>query len=475
LARYLAKNGFFVASINLLMALPSGILTPDPHSAIQYLYIHPLITVLYNDLAGTVSIKSGLGFALQPWVSGTDFRIDRILSKPFRITFLRRYPEIHGLAPRGRADVIAQHLQVLQNKFGARISNSIGLIGHSRGGEAVVRVAATSGSPIKAIISLAPTDYYEVEKVSKNIPYFVLYGSRDGDVDGSLLPNREHNPNPPVPGGSGGFSLYDRSVNSSVKSMSFVYGATHNGFVTFNNDFAASAIPDRIQHSITRAYMHAFLRQHLLGEQIWKGYFTGEFIPPSTGYTEIYQQYREMIGGNFKIVDDFENSPHDWTQSSSAQAVNHSRAGTGLAEDSLHTLDNNSPHETSGLQIIDWNAGDRLTFAVLPVGFDVRPWTHLSFRVAQVVGKINSTVDTMKVALVDAGTQRHEVVVNKKVPDPDPRVDDPSLTKSALMTIRLPLADYANNVDLSKVASVQFVFPPTGAGNIQIDDLEFTK
>lgn len=478
LARYLAQNGFIVASINLLMALPGGMLTPDPSSAIQYLYIHPLITVRYNDLAGTVSIKNryleGV-FDLQPWVSGTDFRIDRILgtSTPFSITFLRRYPEIHGLAPRGRADVIAQHLQVMQNKFGAWIANSIGLIGHSRGGEAVVRVASTSGSPIKAVISLAPTDGWEVEQVSNNIPYFVLYGSRDGDASGRRKPNRVHNPSPAVPTGSG-FSLYDRSGKGSVKSMSFVHGATHNGFITTNKDFAGPAIPDSIQQNITRAYMHAFLRQHLLGEQIWKSYFTGEFIPPSTGYTGIYQQYREMISGNFKTVDDFENSP-DWTQSSSGQAVNHSRAGTGLAEGSLYTLDSNSPHETSGLQIIDWHAGDRLTFAVLPGGFDARPWTHLSFRITQVAGKANSTIDTMKVALVDAGTDRHEVTLNKKVPDPDPRVDDPSLIKSALMTIRLPLADYANNVDLSKVTSVQFVFPATGAGNIQIDELEFTK
>lgn len=478
LARYLAQNGFIVASINLLMALPSGLLRPLANSPFKYVYVHSTsLTVLYDDVAGTVSIKTVLGFALQTWVSGIDFRIDRLqgTGTPFSITFLRRYPEIHGLAPRGRADVIAQHLQVLQNKFGARIANSIGLIGHSRGGEAVVRVAATSGSPIKAIISLAPSDHWEVEQVSDDIPYFVLYGSRDGDSSGGRLPNRIHNPSPVIPSGSGGFSLYDRSVNDSVKCMSFVQGATHNGFITTNKDYTGSAISNGIQQNITRAYMHAFLRQHLLGEQVWKSYFTGEFIPPSTGYTEIYQQYREMIPGNFKTVDDFENLPYNWAQSSSAQAVNHSRAGTGLAEGSLHTLDNNSPHETSGLQIIDWNAGDRLTFAVLPGGFDARPWTHLSFRVTQVVGKINSTIDTMKVALVDADTHRHEVALNKKVPAPDPRVDNPSLTKSALMTVRLPLADYANNVDLSKVESVQFVFPATGAGNIQIDELEFTK
>jgi dienelactone hydrolase len=423
-------------------------------------------------------------------------------------------PDLQGMAPRGRANVLFKHLEVLKRKFGAQVADSIGLIGHSRGGEAVVRAAdkiATSSAPpdlqkINAIISLAPTDLWEEEELAQDIPYFVLYGSRDYDVSGARG-NRAHLPPlaPPLPAGSGGFSLYDRAVNTTGKSMSFVYGATHNGFITTNKDLdnlcraicgasaacmsaclarlRAGVISPSIQHRITLAYMNAFLRWRLLGEDIWKSYFTGEFIPGSTGYNRIFQQYRDMIPGNSRTIDHFENTPHNFAVSSSNQPVAHSRAGVGLAEGflNLHApLDPDSPHETSGLKVTDWAAADTLTFTVAVGGLDVTGpgWTHFSFRITQVARRTNSPIDTMRVAIVDANVPagRHEVVLSRNVPNPDFRPDDGTLTKSAFITIRIPLAEYsANGVDLTKVESAELVFPATGSGNIEIDDLEFTK
>jgi hypothetical protein len=491
LGRHLAHNGFIVASINLMITLASGRLRPVVGAPNIFFHINPEIMVVYDHAAGTVSIDAGSGLTPQPWVSGTDFRIDLVGGVPDGITFLRGLaPELHGMGSRGRANVLFKHLEVLKRKFGARVADNIGLIGHSRGGEAVVRAAdviATSSAPtnlrtINAIISLAPTDQYEVEDLSQNIPFFVLYGSRDGDVSGATGHNRAHDPSPAIPSGSGGFSLYDRAVNGTIKSMSFVHRATHNGFITTNKDFTAGGvISSGIQHRITLAYMNAFMRQHLLGEDIWKSYFTGEFIPGSTGYTKIFQQYREMIAGNSHVIDNFENTPHDWIASSSGQPVAHSRAGTGLAEGFLNphapSLDVDSPHETNGLKITAWAPADTLTFTVSAGGLDVRAWTHLSLRITQVARRTNSTIDTMKVAISDANMVpgRHEMVLSRSVPDPDLRPDNARLTKSAFMTIRIKLADYAaNGVDLAKVQSVQLVFPAAGAGNIEIDDLEFT-
>jgi dienelactone hydrolase len=392
------------------------------------------------------------------------------------------------MAPRGRANALFEHLKVLKQKFGASVADNIGLIGHSRGGEAVVRAAdkiATSSAPtdlrtIEAISSLAPTDLWEKETLSQNIPYFVLYGSRDGDVNGART-TRQHLPLLAGPAGSGGFSLYDRAVNNTVKSMSFVYYATHNGFITKNKDYPGpGAISSVTQQRITLAYMNAFMRQHLLGEDIWKSYFTGEFIPGSTGYSKIYQQYKDMIPGHSRTIDNFEDSPHNWAVSSSGQPVAHSRAGAGLAEGFLNlnaTLDPDSPHETNGLQVAGWAARDTLGFTVLAGGMDVSGWTHFSFRITQVARKTNSKVDTMRVAITDADTpsRRHEMVLSRTVPDPDFRRDDASLTKSAFMTIRIPLADYAAHVNLTRVQSVELMFPTAGTGNIEIDDVEFTR
>jgi hypothetical protein len=50
------------------------------------------------------------------------------------------------------------------------------------------------------------------------------------------------------------------------------------------------------------------------------------------------------------------------------------------------------------------------------------------------------------------------------------------LTKSALLTVRIPLSVYTGNgVDLTKVKLVQFNFPTIGTGNIEVDDVEFTR
>ena len=85
------------------------------------------------------------------------------------------------------------YLKVLKAKFANQVQNNIGLLGHSRGGEAVVRVAndiEASVAPanlndVKAIASLAPSDNFEVETLSRAIPFFVLYGSMDTDISGA--------------------------------------------------------------------------------------------------------------------------------------------------------------------------------------------------------------------------------------------------------------------------------------------------
>lgn len=496
LGRHLARNGFIVASINLLITIASNRLTASSGTPNEFFFEFQGLTVVYTHDAVTPSVHidkwDGTGLHLQPWTSGMDYQIDFVGGIPDRFTFLKSHaPELHGMASRGRANVLFKHLEVLKHKLGAQVADNIALVGHSRGGEAVVRAAnviGTSSAPadlrnIATIISLGPTDQYEKENLTQDIPYFVLYGSRDGDVDGSRNPKRVHlaPTAAAIPGGSGGFSLYDRAVNGTVKSMSFVYAATHNGFITNNRDFTAGGvIPIAIQRRITLAYMNAFMRQHLLGEETWKSYFTGKFIPGSTSYNKIFQQYKDMIPGNSRMIDNFEDVPHKWDVSSSSQPVSHSRAGTGLAEGFLNPhapLDIDSPHETNGLKVTGWAAADTLTFTVLAGGLNVMAWTHVSFRITQVARKTNSTIDTMKVALVDANVPpgRHEMVLSRKVPDPDSRPDDPTLTKSAFMTIRIALADYQANVDLTKVQLVEFLFPAGGAGNIEIDDLEFTK
>ena len=166
---------------------------------------------------------------------------------------------VHGMHGLGRANMLFKHLEVLKTKFGATAQNNIGIMGHSRGGEGVVKAARINqqtalGHNINAVISLAPTDQNGSESVTSPwaTPYFVLYGSRDGDVSGFIST-------------AGytvvqtGFALYDRSTVPE-KTMGFLYGATHNGFITSNADFSSGVIDPAIQKAVSKAYMNAYFR-----------------------------------------------------------------------------------------------------------------------------------------------------------------------------------------------------------------------
>ena len=94
--------------------------------------------------------------------------------------------------------------------------SQIALIGHSRGGEAVVSAYRTNvddarGHNIRAVVSISPTDFLGI--TLPPVPYLVIYGSEDGDVSIGWP-----------------FRLYDRAA--SLKAMIFVYGAIHNRFST---------------------------------------------------------------------------------------------------------------------------------------------------------------------------------------------------------------------------------------------------
>src|SRR5699024_7081818 len=97
----------------------------------------------------------------------------------------------------------------------------------------------------------------------------------------------------------------------------------------------------------------------------------------------------------------------------------------------------------------------------------------------------------LSISLEDLLTSKHQVYI-KKIPAPDERIktnknnlpahlqwwtDDPALTKSALITIRIPLENYINNgVDISNLSKLSFIFPTfISGGFLNIDDIEYTN
>ncbi len=153
----------------------------------------------------------------------------------------------------------------------------VGMMGHSRGGDAVVRAAilnaarpAASRFGIKAVCSLSPTDFTgtvvpaSVQKLDSAHAgfYLVMYGALDGDVAGFGGAT--------APVGTG-FRHYDRAT--LPKAMVFLDACNHNRFNDVWTSDDSLMVPGDIARLVSRAdhrklaneYIGGMLRWQLLG------------------------------------------------------------------------------------------------------------------------------------------------------------------------------------------------------------------
>ena len=209
-----------------------------------------------------------------------------------------------------RAQLIQHHLQLwdafnatgtapLGNLFvGAVDLNNVGTMGHSRGGEGIVRhfiFNANQGSPfgIKAVFPLAPTNFSR--NVINQVPLAVMLPYCDGDV--SDLQGVHFFDD----------ALYNVSGDLSPKQTILVMGANHNFFNTIwtpsifpqgsSDDWSISAdshcgtalgnqrLTDTQQRGAGLAYIVGFFRRYLGGESKFNSMFTGDTLPPASALT----------------------------------------------------------------------------------------------------------------------------------------------------------------------------------------------
>jgi dienelactone hydrolase len=356
----------------------------------------------------------------------------------------------------------------------------VGIMGHSRGGEAVVRAARINtaealGWNIKAGISIAPTDYNHYG--DPGVPLLVIYGSNDGDVSGSW-PNRTC------------FNIYDEA--GRPRSFVFVYGATHDRFntvwtavesqVEFHLDITPSDIPQLISptdhQNVAKGYAAAFMQAHLQGHDEQLAYFSDGLKPSLVSGITIHTNH-QVPGAT--MLDNYEQlDPNQNTQGGSVTT----NALTELLEDSLRTLDIHSPHITRGGEVA-WQSTAGIYLSHIPaITKDVSAYNTLSFRVTQKYASPQNPAGQAQdfyVRLTDSGNHSRAIRVSVFTDIPYPYVrGDTDLIKSALKTIRIPLASYwisnygAQDVDLHNLTAVSFEFSADATGEIEIDDLEFT-
>jgi hypothetical protein len=417
-----------------------------------------------------------------------------------------------------RGLAILEHITAMEKRntsgplFTGKIDmNNIGLIGHSRGGEAVVSAQKTNvddsiGRNIKGIVSISPTDFLGITHTST--PYLVIYGSADGDVS---------------PGWP--FYLYDRAA--PPKAMIFVYGAIHNRFSTdkdwlgtvecppFCLDSADSRKLGEDEHkNIAKGYCLAFFENFMRKQIGFETFFMCYDRPPSVAAVELHHQYQDT---KRLVIDDFEQGVLDRTKAIPPQLADRAKKNTlgqsvtvsglsvpedisdastqaslplsdALTEASLRRRDmKQSWHETIGA-VVAWDSIGG-TYTTQLGGLDVSPFPVLSFRVTQRFGSVRNPSPAgvapgadkdFSVRLVDSTGQIAEVRVGTitDIPFPYKRSDNTNLTKSALKTIRIPLNAFKDNnslIDLLAVSSIVFLFGLSARGEIAIDDIEFSN
>jgi len=514
LQRHLANNGFISVSIDCRYIFTKFTLKAINNPAFPYMAkVNNPLTVLLDPQDDLYVINSDGTAVPSTYKKNIDYAVAADHSV---ITFTnpRYYDGMGGL---GRAKLIYEHLKVIEAKFGAAADlHNLALFGHSRGGEAVLMSTKMNPQPakyiVKAITSLAPTDQYKNSNLTSNIPYFVLYGSRDGDVAGIPEPYiTDYTTTPPTADPAhirtGGFSLWDRAENQSMKTMAFVERATHNGFITDNHDYEEiykdpdnaaffKDIPNindflvslETQRFICQGYVNAFFRMIVNNEQGWKGMFTGEWQPPSVKTKEnhgIYCQFRNEFSQRISL-DDFETDDTVILTTKPPKAdkgqlrvylPDASQAGKPFDS----SLDPYSPHDTKAIRI-KWSANNKIGFTVPAAMKDVSAFTYISFRLAQTAFVQNQgSVNTLLISL--NGAQGQPVDKDAIIPKPDERPPaamnsgiDTYASKSAMMTVRIPLSVFAGaGVNLSNITDLAFLFPGYGQGIIDIDSIEFTK
>jgi dienelactone hydrolase len=359
----------------------------------------------------------------------------------------------------------------------------IGIAGHSRGGEAVIRAARINieeglGHALRCGVSIAPTDYFHYGDAG--VPVLVVYGANDGDVAGTW-PDRT------------GFDIFDET--GRPRSFVFVYGATHDRFNTewasieASTEFTWHIAPGDIPHlislidheNVAKGYLTAFFEALLLGQDEQLAYFRDGLRPSTTASIQIHTTHQDS--GEL-MLDDYEHLPHDPTVNSLGGAVAAS-ALSGEAVDELHTLDVHSPHPTAGAQLT-WTSSAGVYLSDVPTtSRDLTGYSILAFRVTQTYGSAENPPgmpQDLFVRMADGGGATRAIRVTTFTDIPYPYVrGETDLIKSALKSVRLPLASFrianlgAQDVDLSDVASIAFEFNALGAatGEIEIDDIEF--
>jgi len=187
-----------------------------------------------------------------------------------------------------RADLIIgsiDHFRKLDADAGSTFHNridfgSVGLVGHSRGGDAVVLVPEVISLPsvsIKCVIALAPTSFGPSSGQPKGYAFMTVLPAGDGDV-----------------WSNDGAKFYDKAQPEPLKSQLYVHFANHNFFNRKwpQDDSSGPPVMSRHDHErILSVYGSAFFRTILLGHGDAVRFLSGHLTPAGVAAANVHPSF----------------------------------------------------------------------------------------------------------------------------------------------------------------------------------------
>jgi len=426
----------------------------------------------------------------------------------------------------GRAQLIQDHLN-LWNMFntvggapfgslfvGTIDMQNIGTMGHSRGGEAVVRhfqYNQSLGSPygIKAVFAIAPTDFNH--EIINRVPLAVTLPYCDGDVitlEGVHYYDQSRYNVPGDPAGKHTFLVMgaDHNFYNTIWTPGALPGGGSDDWVGFimggaGDPFCGTGIGNQRltpaqQRANGLAYVASFFRTYIGHESQFLPIFaTGGFshsIDPSTVHASYHPPDQPPFRRDLNRFLD----PTSLTTSAVGGAINdtgltpYSLCGGGGAEPTpclgalflgqQPHIDSFSPL-TGGLSqlITGWNAATATYTYLLPAG----QRSALGFQALQFRAGVNFTdgrngggAQDLTVTMTDGFGKAVSVRVSNAAPGSlfFPPGSTGPVPKSVLNTVRIPLSSFVG-LRLFDIRQIDFKFDQHSSGGIIVTDLAFTS
>ncbi|HSU17359.1 hypothetical protein [Longimicrobium sp.] len=376
--------------------------------------------------------------------------------------------------------------------------DNVGMLGHSRGGDAVVLAAIMNPDrpddkkcKITAVCALAPTDLTGPKQATggdsrltnDHASFFaVIYGALDGDVVGGRSD-----------GTGTGFRLYDRA--SAQKSMVFLDRCCHNPFNTIwekndrsllQSDIDNGRVLDWLSHhEVGKAYIGGLFRWRLLKQAKARSLFDGSAKKPVGGPASIQWSFGEKI------------YPLDEMYSNPVAGI---RTVPGITMDMVSVVGvdgtpvkNRTNHQTRVLvlpptlpatagmsayklenfPVKDWSAYDLFTFRAC-ADADVSTQQTVNNSLLPEFTLVFSDGDNNSVSVLPASwtPQPRRPVFHQIKPNPDGE----NRTVIRLETLSIKLSDVAKGgVNLTQMASIEVVAPANFAFHQFLDSFQLVK